>query len=115
VEVYDPSTNLWSSAPPIHRARAGLAAGVLNGKIYAIGGYVPFGTGIQVLNTVEVFDPSTNLWSAALSPLLARAGHAVATVNGFIYVIGGETSNETPLLTVEQYSPPVILYTFTKN
>lgn len=115
VEVYDPSTNLWSSAPPIHHARTGLAASVLYGKIYAIGGSVPILTGFQVLNTVEVFDPSTNLWSAAPSPLVATSNLAVAPVNGFIYVIGGETSTRIPMKTVERYSPPVILYTFTKN
>jgi len=114
VEMYHPSGNYWSSALPINLARFGLAGCVLNGKIYAIGGSTSI-LGHPVVNTVEVYDPTANLWSKAPSPLVARTSLAVTAVTGFIYVIGGSNSARVPLSTVEQYSPPVILYTFTKN
>ena len=39
---------------------------------------------------------------------------AVPNSSNFIYILGGVNSSGA-LNLVEQYSPPVILYTFTKN
>jgi hypothetical protein len=61
-----------------------------------------------------VYDPSTNIWSTAPSPLAARQQFGAVTVNGFVYLMGG-IAGTSILGTVEQYSPPQTLYTFTKN
>ena len=103
VEVYDPSSNSWTTSPgavpPMPTPRGGLAAAAVNGKIYAIGG-------VGALNTVEVYDPSTNSWSTAFSSMpTARDVLAAAVVNGKIYAIGGITTNNQSLNTVEVYDP----------
>ncbi len=84
VEVYDPSTNTWSTAASMPTARFGLAAAAVNGKIYAIGGVNSSGGSEVFLNTVEVYDPATNTWSTAASMLTARYGLAAADANGLI-------------------------------
>jgi N-acetylneuraminic acid mutarotase len=111
VEVYDPSTNAWSTASPMPTPRVFLAAAVLNGKIYAIGG----ASARTELSTVEVYDPSTDTWATAASMLTAREDFGAADVNGLIYAVGGLTSQGQALGAMEQYSPPVSLYTFFKD
>jgi len=108
VEVYDPISNSWNPPNPLGTpasmttVRAGLAVAVVNGKIYAIGG---IGTGGIILNTVEVYDPSTNSWSTAASMPTARWFLAAAAVNGKLYAIGGGNSASIPFNTVEVYDP----------
>jgi len=123
VEVYDPATNAWcaNTGPntvqcptlPAHMptARFGLAAAAVNGKIYAIGGR---DGNNGALNTVEVYDPSSNSWSTAASMPTARDSLAAADANRVIYAFGGRDQQSTNR-TMEQYSPPVTIYTFTKN
>jgi N-acetylneuraminic acid mutarotase len=115
VEVYDISTNTWSELPALLVARYGLAAVAANGKIYAIDG-ISASTQTPYNNTVEAFDLTANQWTEVLSPLTTRGVVAAAVPNAsnFIYILGGVNSSGA-LNLVEQYSPPVILYTFTKN
>ncbi len=69
-----------------------------------------------VLDTVEVYDPSTNTWSTAAAGMpTARKGLAAADANGLIYAVGGANSGGQILNATEQYSPPVTIYTFVKN
>jgi N-acetylneuraminic acid mutarotase len=96
-------------------ARAILAAAAVNGKIYAIGGGYGSGGNLVALSTVEVYDPSTNTWSSAASMPTARSWLGATDVNGLIYAIGGLGAAITQVNTVEQYAPPVTIYTFVKN
>ena len=42
IEVYDPATDGWRAAAPIPTGRVGLGeVGVIDGKLYAAGGWVP--------------------------------------------------------------------------
>ena len=105
VEEYDPATNIWTNcgtpAPgnactPMPTRRASLAIGVMNNKIYAIGGDP------GSVATVEEYDPATNIWRAMTSMPTGRWELAVGVVNDKIYAIGGEDSNFTAFATVEE-------------
>ena len=39
VDTYDPSTDTWTQKADMPSARAGVATAVVNGKVYAIGGW----------------------------------------------------------------------------
>ena len=96
---------------PMPTPRTGLAAAAVNGKIYAIGGV---DANFNILNAVEVYGPGSNSWGAAPSMPTARSFLAAADANGLVYAIGG-TVGVDAVNTVEQYSPPVTIYTFIKN
>ncbi len=105
VEAYNPSTGLWTTQPSMPTARGDLAAATgLDGRIYAIGGYLPPPANYDV-NTVEAYDPSSSTWSTVAPMPTARDGLvAVTGPDGHIYAIGGE-SNGTFVSTVEAYDP----------
>lgn len=89
VEVFDPSTNSWSTAPATgdFTDRSGLSSVVLDGKIYTIGG----SDGYTFSGSVEVFDPLTNAWTepSTSGTFSERNGAYSTVVGGEIYVIGG--------------------------
>lgn len=103
------STSPWSTKARMPTARFGLAVGVANVKgkpiLYAIGGTKD---GVNGLNTVEAYDPTTNTWSTKTHMPTARSGLAVGIVNengqDILYAIGG-SDGFTPLATVEAYDP----------
>ena len=59
VEVYDPSTDMWTRKADLPTPRSSLAAVALDGKIYTIGG----ARGGGLVKTVEVYDPGTDTWT----------------------------------------------------
>lgn len=68
VEAYDPHTNKWSLRTPMIRRRSGVSLGVLNGLLYALGGYdSPANTAnnssVPRTETVERYDPATDTWT----------------------------------------------------
>lgn len=92
VEIYNPSLGTWTSGPSLQQARSALAAAVVNGTIYAIGGYLDVG-GCAV-NSSESYTPAgfggKQIGWQAIAPIpTARLFPASATVNGKLYVIGG--------------------------
>ena len=64
-EVYDPTTNTWSTAAPIPSAVYGYGSAVINGKIYIVGGSKSPGTvgTNSFVNSNQVYDPQANSWS----------------------------------------------------
>jgi hypothetical protein len=75
---YDPKTNRWAPRPWAPHFHAHGAAGVLNGKLYVVGG-----DGVADL---DVYDPVTNTWKT-LAPM-PTAGRAIgAVIGGRLFVI----------------------------
>ncbi|MET8124335.1 carboxypeptidase regulatory-like domain-containing protein [Streptomyces sp. NPDC005065] len=84
--AYDPAAGSWSRTAGPADGRAKPAMAVLNGKIYATGGWG--GTGNPDGKT-EVYDPATNAWTTAATNPHALAASGVAVVGGKMYVVGG--------------------------
>jgi len=100
VEEYDPVTNTWSPKADMPTASHALATGVVNGKIYAIGGGLPSGT---PYTNVEQYDPMTDSWIIKSPMPTPRRAFAASVVNGKIYAIGGVGIGAAALKTVEEY------------
>jgi N-acetylneuraminic acid mutarotase len=103
VERYNPDTDSWGSVASLNVARTQLSAAVVDGKIYAIGGYhgaSPY----TIYNTVEEYDPSSNTWTTRASMPTPRYDLAVIAWNNEIYVIGGYYDGNYSR-AVEKYTP----------
>ena len=99
----------WTRKADMPTARFGLSTGVVNGKVYAIGGgKTAYGA---YLSTVEEYDPTTDTWTKKADMSTARNGHAASVVNGKIYVVGGEPSAQASIPTVEEYDPAMDAWT----
>jgi len=89
-EVYDTSTNTWTSLTSLPRSdgRYALGAAASDGKIYTFCGENIWGN--YGTNTVDMYDPATNSWTLNIAtyPLTLADVEAVAA-NGKIYCIGG--------------------------
>ncbi len=102
-EVFDPSTNSWTLVP-MAQARVAHAAVLLDdGRAVVLGGAQ--GT-LQTLSSTagtEIFDPTTNTWSAGPTLQQARAAAAgVVMANGAVYLLGGQGGpTNTTLVTIE--------------
>ncbi|CAH8356574.1 unnamed protein product, partial [Eruca vesicaria subsp. sativa] len=65
VSFLDCRTHTWSQLPSMRFARREAKAGVLDGKIYVMGGCVGADWGND---NPEVFDPKTQTWSSVCIP-----------------------------------------------
>lgn len=60
MEYYDPTLDTWTSSAEMSIGRQGVGVGVLDGVIYAIGGY----NGVKDLKSAEVYRPCDGVWSS---------------------------------------------------
>ena len=116
VEMYNPSTNGWTTVASLGTARSdfGAASGPCEGNtsatcIYAIGGLVQNG---DVTGSMEMYNPSANTWSpvasaAALSDQGAASGPCSGDTSATcIYSVGGAGEHGQPLVNyAEMYNP----------
>lgn len=110
-EVYDPATNRWETRSPMPTARNHAFYGVVNGKIYVIGGRLGHSFISVASNTdvVEEYDPVTDSWGAIKAKMpTPRSGGASGTFGGRIYAAGGEFQSPQMAATfraLEAYNP----------
>jgi len=112
VEEYDPAANTWRPRTSMPTARNHATAGVVNGKIYVIGGRVGTAfitSGSSNIDVVEEYDPATDAWGAPRARMpSARSAMASGVYNGRIYVTGGEGQDTQRMYTfraLEAYDP----------
>lgn len=102
-EIYDTTTNSWSTAAPMPTPRWLGATAVVNNILYAIGGANADGS--TTFSAVEAYDPKTSTWSTK-APMPFGADSIYATVDsGIIYVIGGFAPGSGRLASVLAYNP----------
>ena len=107
-EVYNPTTNSWSSIAALPAALPALSfeSAVADGStIYVIGGTTT-GDASGASNKVYAYDTLTNTWSAPLASLpTAVFGATAGLVDGMIVVAGGVNSSDVDVATTQIYDP----------
>lgn len=109
VEIYRPSSKDFVTAPPMAYARADHRAIKLqSGKVLVVGGYGHISTGApdSYLASTEIFDPSTDTWSAGPDLNVPRRFFGLGPASGDRVVVAlGETTGGLTAKTWEQFIP----------
>ena len=119
------STAQWTRKADMPTARSCFSTGVVDGKIFAIGGRLQLEWeeyGDLSLSTVEMYDLETDTWERRADMPTARAAVSVSVVDGKIYAIGGAEKKKyqvprgfgvevKELSTVEMYDPATDTWT----
>ncbi|TKY56230.1 F-box/kelch-repeat protein [Spatholobus suberectus] len=71
---FDPIQNAWKKVNSMSTGRAYCKTGILNDKLYVVGGVSQGQAGLIPLQSAEVFDPFTDTWSHVPSMPFSRAG-----------------------------------------
>ncbi|XP_073292544.1 F-box/kelch-repeat protein At1g22040-like [Primulina huaijiensis] len=70
---YDPVVNSWTEVAPMSTGRAYCKTGVLNNQLYVVGGVTRGRGGLTPLQSAEVFDPCSGIWSEVPSMPFSKA------------------------------------------
>jgi N-acetylneuraminic acid mutarotase len=117
VDIYDPESGRWTTASPLHFARAEATATLLPGGdvLVAGGASVYSGNRGVVTAAAEIYDPTEDAWRIVASMSVARYHHFAAPLpDGRVLVGGGwaYTTNRDPsLATTEIYDPAANTWT----
>jgi N-acetylneuraminic acid mutarotase len=117
--IYNPAANIWTRGTDLQVARAEGIAAVVDDKIYLIGGRVRATEDARLFNDHidsvrnEVFDPTTQRWSARANAPTPRNSAASAVIDEKIYVVGGRkfvknadgTNRQVNVPNLEVYDP----------
>ena len=103
VLVYTPGGDAWSVSAPLDVGRDALGAAALAGRLFIAGGE---NAGVTNGTLAQQYSAATNAWTGL--PLLSvprRLGATVAGPDGTLYAIGGLSSTNVPLGSVEAFRP----------
>ena len=70
VERFDPASNAWEEVAPMATPREAHVMAVLDGKLYAVGGYSDDN---GYLSSVDRYDPALDAWEEVVPMATARA------------------------------------------
>jgi len=111
-ELYDSAAGVFSQTGSMTSVRySHTATALLNGRVLVTGGISSPGndcedSGLPVLNSAELYDPSQGSFTATGSMFQTRAGHtATLLAGGKVLVAGGTDENLTATKTAEIYDP----------
>ena len=105
VEMYDPVTDRWTSKAPLPVGLHHVGIGVVDRRLYVIGGYTKSGFTIwNPVATVYAYDPTTDSWTERAPMPTARGALSVTEHEGKLYAIGGY-DRKANNAQVEVYDP----------
>jgi N-acetylneuraminic acid mutarotase len=109
-ELYDPTTNSWSTTGSLNTARdAHTAVRLKSGKVLAIGGAAP----TTAITSCELYNPTTGTWSNTASTNVARIDNGTTLLaDGKVLVTGG-AAGRFPISSAELYDPSANTWTLT--
>jgi len=109
-ELYDPTTEKWSSTDSLQTPRDHHTATLLrNGKVLVVGGMNLTKSKPRqriVHASAELYDPASKTWSAAENMQTERAGHTATLLpDGRVLVVGGLSQRHNAAINPEIYDP----------
>ncbi len=104
-ELYDPATDIWSHAGTLSRYGYHTATLLPSGQVLIAGGSAPTnGSGLISVDSADLYDPHTGIWSNTASLHTARYSHTATPLqNGKVLIVGGFSSTGGTLDSAELY------------
>ena len=94
-EVYDPTTDTWTTVGSLTKARHGHTATLLpDGRVLVTGGESRGANGAtELTSSAEIYDPESRAWTTTGPLSMGRQAHSATLLpDGRVLVIGGESS-----------------------
>ncbi len=89
LDIYDPSTDSWTSRPaPFSETRFN-GIGRIDGKFYLPGGGGETGNGFEIDGRLLIYDPVLNAWSVGASMPQESSDGVAGVIGGKLYVLTG--------------------------
>ena len=108
-ELYDPTSNTWSTTGSLTTARTYHSAVLLKtGNVLVVGGS-------PGLTACELYNPTKGTWSAAASNVVGRYLHSTTLLTDGKVLVAGGASGKYPLNAAEIYDPTANTWTATGN
>ncbi|GAB6025875.1 hypothetical protein CHUAL_014049 [Chamberlinius hualienensis] len=105
---YDPVLDQWQEMASMNMPRSELGLALLDGYIYAVGGW----EGSYRIDSVERYDLKTNTWTFVSPMQLALTSPAVVANRGRLYVTGGAILEDGDgIEMVQKYNPKLDKWT----
>ena len=101
VERFNPSDKSVEEVAPLNEARYNAFGAAMNDKIYVAGGIQMREQRCRLLDTCEVYDPSTNEWHLMADLCVPRHSASMVCFKEALYVIGGLKNTNNQVLTRE--------------
>jgi hypothetical protein len=113
-ELFDPTTNTYTTVAPLHRPRdQATATTLLNGKVLVVGGTAQNVQAVP-LASAELYDPATNTWTYTGPMAQARFGQQAALLqDGRVLIMGGTPDAQNQLQECEIFDPKTNRFTVT--
>jgi len=96
MEIYNPLSNKWRQWLEIPGERQDYGAGVMDKKLFILGGYSD-----SYLNDCMYLDLETKVWTSVSRMKIPRNDLGVAVVKGQLYAVGGR--NDAKFNSVERF------------
>lgn len=100
-QIYDFSTDQWSSGADMMDASSAFSAEMIDGKIYTFGEY----QSPRRLTNVMEYDPGNDSWKTLGELPEIFWSHGSIVYDGLIYLFGGYDNNFNPQKSVRTYDP----------
>ena len=111
-EIYDPTSNTWSTTGSLSTARSfHTAVALKTGKVLAIGGSTATGS----TTSCELYDSTKGTWSSAASTTTARYLNASTLLSDGKVLATGSDASRYPVNSAELYDPTANTWTLTGN
>ncbi|XP_020626712.1 kelch-like protein diablo [Orbicella faveolata] len=101
-EHYDPSVNTWFPLGSFKQRVKWCTVVTFQGLLYVMGGVEQKEN--KLLNTVQRYNPDTNLWQVVSSLSSPRSSICAVGTRSYLYAIGGKSDVE-PVNIVERFDP----------
>jgi hypothetical protein len=106
-EAFTLGTNTWLATGSLAVARSGFGHAMLaDGRVMVFGGSDATTPTAVVLDSIEIYDPASGLWSSAGRMIHARTGlRAVTLADNKVLIVGGKDADGFAVAEAEIFTP----------